>query len=71
MKKIKSKYYLKGLLLTLSKLEEERLMLKVENMNNMVNVIDGIASSPSIPAKVNGQKFLQYWYSELQKNPIY
>ena len=51
------------------KLEEERLMLKVENMGNMVNVIDNVASSPSIPAKVNGQKFLQYWYSELQKNP--
>ena len=45
-------------------------MLKAENMSNMVNVIDGIASSPSIPAKVNGDKFLQYWYTQFDKNPF-
>lgn len=53
-----------------NKLEDERLMLKAENMNNMVNVIDGIAGSPSIPAKVNGDNFLQYWYAEMEKNPF-
>ena len=52
------------------KLEEERLMLKMENMSNAVNLIDGIASSPNIPAKVKGEQFLQYWYSELEKNPF-
>ena len=52
------------------KLEEERLMLKVENMGNMINVIDSTAGSPSIPAKVNGEKFLKYWYTELEKNPF-
>ena len=53
-----------------NKLEEERLMLKAENMSNMVNVIDSIASSPNIPAKVKGDNFLQYWYTEMEKNPF-
>jgi len=53
-----------------NKLEEERLMLKMENMGNAVNLIDGIAASPNIPAKVNGDNFLQYWYVELEKNPF-
>lgn len=52
------------------KLEEERLMLKMENMSNAVNLIDGIAASPNIPAKVKGEQFMQYWYSELEKNPF-
>ena len=52
------------------KLEEERLMLKMENMSNAVNLIDGIAASPNIPAKVKGEQFLQYWYAELEKNPF-
>ena len=53
-----------------NKLEEERLMLKMENMSNAVNLIDGIAASPNIPAKVKGEQFLQYWYAELEKNPF-
>ena len=53
-----------------NKLEEERLMLKMENMSNAVNLIDGIAASPNIPAKVKGDQFLQYWYAELEKNPF-
>lgn len=52
------------------KLEEERLMLKAENMGNMVQVIDSVASTPSIPAKVKGEQFLQYWYAEFEKNPF-
>ena len=52
------------------KLEEERLMLKMENMSNAVNLIDGIAASPNIPAKVKGEQFMQYWYAELEKNPF-
>ena len=53
-----------------NKLEEERLMLKMENMSNAVNLIDGIAASPNIPVKVKGDNFLQYWYVELEKNPF-
>lgn len=53
-----------------NKLEDERLMLKADNMNNMVNVIDAIAGSPSIPAKINGNNFLQYWYTQMEKDPF-
>ena len=53
-----------------NKLEEERLMLKMENMSNAVNLIDGIAASPNIPVKVKGDNFLQYWSAELEKNPF-
>ena len=53
-----------------NKLEDERLMLKAENMGNMVGIIDNVSNSPSIPAKVNGDKFLQYWYAEMEKNPF-
>ena len=52
------------------KLEEERLMLKAENMSNMVQVIDSVSGSPNIPAKVNGQQFLQYWTTQFEKNPF-
>jgi hypothetical protein len=52
-----------------NKLEDERLMLKAENMSSMVNVIDTIASSPNIPAKVNGDKFLEYWKVQMEKDP--
>ena len=53
-----------------NKLEDERLMLKAENMSNMVQIIDSVSGSPNIPAKVQGNKFLQYWYAEMEKNPF-
>ena len=52
-----------------NKLEDERLMLKAENMQSMVGVIDTIASSPNIPAKVKGEEFLEYWKSQMEKDP--
>ena len=52
-----------------NKLEDERLMLKAENMSSMVGVIDTIASSPNIPAKVNGDEFLEYWKTQMEKDP--
>jgi hypothetical protein len=52
-----------------NKLEDERLMLKAENMQSMVSVIDTIASSPNIPAKVNGDQFLEYWRTQMEKDP--
>lgn len=53
-----------------NKLEDERLMIKAENLSNLVNLIDSIASSPVIPAKVKGDNFLQYWYTEMEKSPF-
>ena len=52
-----------------NKLEDERLMLKAENMSSMVSVIDTIASSPNIPAKVNGDEFIEYWKVQMEKDP--
>ena len=52
-----------------NKLEDERLMLKAENMQSMVGVIDGIAASANIPVKVIGEEFLEYWKAEMEKNP--
>ena len=52
-----------------NKLEDERLMLKAENMSSMVGVIDTIASSPNIPAKVNGDQFIEYWKTQMEKDP--
>ena len=52
-----------------NKLEDERLMLKAENMSSMVGVIDTIAASPNIPAKVKGEEFLEYWKTQMEKDP--
>ena len=52
-----------------NKLEDERLMLKAENMSSMVGVIDTIASSPNIPVKVKGEEFLEYWKVQMEKDP--
>lgn len=52
-----------------NKLEDERLMLKAENMQSMVSVIDTVASSPNIPAKVKGEQFLEYWRTQMEKDP--
>ena len=52
-----------------NKLEDERLMLKAENMQSMVGVIDTIASSPNIPVKVKSEEFLDYWKSQMEKDP--
>lgn len=52
-----------------NKLEDERLMLKAENMSSLVNVIDSVAGSPNIPAKVNGDQFLEFWRVQMEKNP--
>ena len=52
-----------------NKLEDERLMLKAENMQSMVGVIDTIASSPNIPAKVRSDQFLEFWKTQMEKDP--
>ena len=35
----------------------------------MVSVIDTVASSPNIPAKVKGEQFLEYWRTQMEKDP--
>lgn len=52
-----------------NKLEDERLMLKAENMQSMVGVIDTIASSPNIRVKVNDDQFMEYWQTQMEKDP--
>ena len=52
-----------------NKLDDERLMLKAENMQSMVGVIDSIAASPNIPVKVKSENFLEFWRAEMEKNP--
>lgn len=52
-----------------NKLEDERLMLKAENMQSMVGVIDNIAASPNIPVKVKAEEFLEYWKVQMEKDP--
>jgi hypothetical protein len=51
------------------RLEDERLMLKAENMSSMVSVIDTIAASQNIPAKVVGKEFIEYWKIQMEKDP--
>lgn len=51
------------------RIEDERLMLKAENMSSMVSVIDTIAASQNIPVKVNGEEFIEYWKVQMEKDP--
>ena len=51
------------------KLEDERLMMKAENMSSMLNVIETIAGSANIPAKVKGDEFIEYWKAQMEKDP--
>lgn len=52
-----------------NKLEDERLMLKAENMQSMVGVIDTIAGSANIHVKAVGEQFLEYWKAQMEKDP--
>jgi len=51
------------------RIEDERLMLKAENTSSMITVIDTIAQSPHIPVKVEGEQFLEYWKTQMEKDP--
>ena len=51
------------------KLEDERLMMKAENMSSMLNVIETIGASANIPAKVKGEEFIEYWKTQMEKDP--
>ena len=51
------------------RIEDERLMLKAENMSSMMTVIDTMAGSPNFPVKVRGEKLVAYWKSKMDKDP--
>lgn len=51
------------------RLEDERLMMKAENMSSMVSVLDTIAASQNIPAKIVGKEFIEYWKVQMEKDP--
>lgn len=51
------------------KIEDERLMLKAEQVNNMLSVIDTVAASPNMNVKVNDDELLEYWSAEMEKDP--
>ena len=51
------------------KIEDERLMLKAENMNNILNTIDTIGASQNIPVEVVGDEFVEYWKTQMEKDP--
>lgn len=51
------------------RIEDERLMMKAENMNSILSAIDTIGASPNIPAEVVGDEFLEYWKSQMEKDP--
>ena len=51
------------------RIEDERLMLKAENMSSMVSVLDTIAASQNIPAKIVGKEFIEYWKAQMEKDP--
>ena len=38
-------------------------------MTNLVQVVEQIAGSPNIPAKVKGKTFLEYWRTKMEKDP--
>ena len=51
------------------RIEDERLMMKAENISSMVTVVDTIAASANIPAKIVGKEFIEYWKIQMEKDP--
>lgn len=51
------------------RIEDERLMMKAEHMSSILNVVDTVASSPNIPTQVVGDEFLEYWKTQMDKDP--
>ena len=44
-------------------------MMKAENISSMVTVVDTIAASANIPAKIVGKEFIEYWKIQMEKDP--
>lgn len=51
------------------RLEDENLLLNAETMNNLLGVIDSVATSQNIHVKVDTEKFLDMWKKQLYKSP--
>lgn len=51
------------------RLEDENLLLNAETMNNLLGVIDSVATSQNIHVKVDADKFLEMWKTQLYKSP--
>lgn len=51
------------------RLEDENMLLNAENVGSLVNVIDTVAASPNIPAKVMGEKFIDLWKEQMKRYP--
>lgn len=51
------------------RLEDENLLLNAETVGSLVNVIDTMAASPNIPLKVKGEKMLEFWKEQMDKEP--
>lgn len=52
------------------RLENESMMLRGEMMSSMLGVIDSVAGSPNIQAKVTTQMFLDMWRDQFRNNPL-
>lgn len=52
------------------RLENESMMLRGEMMSSLLGVIDSIAGSPNIQAKVTTQMFLDMWRDQFRNNPL-
>ena len=52
------------------RLENESMMLRGEMMSSLLNVVDSVAGSPNIQAKVATQMFLDMWRDQFRNNPL-
>lgn len=52
------------------RLENESMMLRGEMMSSILNVVDSVAGSPNIQAKVATQMFLDMWRDQFRNNPL-
>lgn len=52
------------------RLENENMMLRGEMMSSLLNVIDSVAGSPNIQAKVATQMFLDMWRDQFRNQPL-
>ena len=50
------------------RLEDENMLMKAETVGRMLGVIESMASSAVLPAKVNGQLLIDYWKSQMHKD---
>lgn len=52
------------------RLENENMMVKAEMMASLVNVVDSVAGSPNMEAKVASKIFIEMWREQFRNNPL-